>query len=49
MIQVVLMKINSKTQMQNFYLKTIRRQYFYSLIKESEVVLDFDRNNIGGL
>jgi hypothetical protein len=45
----VLVKINKKKRisLQGIYLKTIKRQYIYSWIEDSEVVLVFDRNNAG--
>jgi hypothetical protein len=46
-IYVVLMKINKKLPLYSFYLKTIKRQYTYSSIEGSEVVLVFKRNNAG--
>jgi hypothetical protein len=33
--------------MWNLYLKTIKRQYIYSSIEDSETVLVFERNNAG--
>jgi hypothetical protein len=41
------MKINNKIALYSLYLKTIKRQYIYSLIEDSEVVLVFERNNAG--
>jgi hypothetical protein len=42
MIWVVLMKINYKISLYSLYLKTIKRQYIYSSIEDSEVVPVFD-------
>jgi hypothetical protein len=39
------MKINKNITVG--YLKTIKRQYIYSSIEDSEVVLIFERNNAG--
>jgi hypothetical protein len=47
MIQVVLMKINKKYITVEPLLKTIKIQYIYSSIGDSEVVLVFERNNPG--
>jgi hypothetical protein len=41
------MKINNKISLHSLYLKTIKRQDIYSTIEDSEVVLDFERNNTG--
>jgi hypothetical protein len=41
------MKINKKISQYSIYLKTIRRQYVYSSIEDSEVVLVSERNNAG--
>jgi hypothetical protein len=41
------MKINNKISLQSLHLKTIKRQYIYSSIKDSEVVLVYERNNAG--
>jgi hypothetical protein len=40
------MKVN-KVSVYNLYLTTIKRQYIYSSIDDSEVVLVFERNNAG--
>jgi hypothetical protein len=44
-IQVVLIKINKKLSLHSLYLKIIKRQYIYSSVEDSEVVLVFERNN----
>jgi hypothetical protein len=36
-----------KISLQSLYLKTIKRQYIYSSIDDSGVVLVFERNNAG--
>jgi hypothetical protein len=41
------MKINKETSLYNLYLKTIKKQYIYSSIENSEIVLVFERNNAG--
>jgi hypothetical protein len=41
------MKINNKISLLSLYLKTIKRQYIYSSIEGSEVVLCFERDNLG--
>jgi hypothetical protein len=41
------MKINNKISLQSLYLKTTKRQYIYSPIGDSEVVLVSERNNTG--
>jgi hypothetical protein len=41
------MKINKKISLWILYLKTIKRQYIYSLTEDAEVVLVFERNNAG--
>jgi hypothetical protein len=42
------MKIHNKTvSLYNLYLKTIKRQYIYSSIENSEVELVSERNNAG--
>jgi hypothetical protein len=41
------MKINKKNITVVLYLKTIKRQYSYSSIDDSEVVLVFEHNNAG--
>jgi hypothetical protein len=46
MTQVVLMKINNKIS-ETLYLKTIKLQYVYSSIGDSQVVLVFGRNDAG--
>jgi hypothetical protein len=48
-IQVALMKTNNRISMYNIYecLKTIKRQYVYSSIEDSEAVLVFEGNNAG--
>jgi hypothetical protein len=43
----VLKKINNKISLYSLYLGTVKRQYIYSSIKDSEVVLVFERNNPG--
>jgi hypothetical protein len=45
MIQLALMK--TKMSQWSFYMKTIKTQYIYSSIENSEVVLVFERNNVG--
>jgi hypothetical protein len=47
MIFIVLMKMNEKMSLWSLYLKTIKGQYIYSSIEDSEVVLVFERNNAG--
>jgi hypothetical protein len=47
MIQAVLMEINNKISQQSLHLKSIKRQYIYSSIEDSEVVLVFEHNNAG--
>jgi hypothetical protein len=37
MVKAVLMKINKKIPLHSPYLKTIKRQYIYSSIEDSEV------------
>jgi hypothetical protein len=39
------MKINMKISLYSLYLKIIKRQYVYSSIGDSEVVLVFEPNN----
>jgi hypothetical protein len=39
------MKINNKISIERLYLKTVKRQYFYSWIEDSEVVHVFERNH----
>jgi hypothetical protein len=39
------MKINKKKSLWSLYLLTIKRQYVYSSVEDSEVVLVFVRNN----
>jgi hypothetical protein len=41
------MKINNKISLSSLYLKTIERQYIYSSIEDSEIVLGFERDNAG--
>jgi hypothetical protein len=45
MIQVVLIKMNKKNTTVDPFIKTINRQYIYSSIEDSEVVLVFECNN----
>jgi hypothetical protein len=40
------MKINEKILLRSLCLKTIKIQYIYSSIEDSEVVLVFERDNI---
>jgi hypothetical protein len=47
MIKIVLMEINNKISLYSLYLKTIKRQYNYSSIEDSEVVLVFEHNTAG--
>jgi hypothetical protein len=39
--------MKKKRSLLSLYLKTIKRQYIYSPIEDSEVVLIFERNNAG--
>jgi hypothetical protein len=41
------MKINNKISLYSLYLKTVQRQYIYSSIEGSEVVLVFEHSNAG--
>jgi hypothetical protein len=41
------MKINKKLSLQSVYFKTIKVQYVYSAIEDSEAVLVFERNDVG--
>jgi hypothetical protein len=41
------MNINNEILLWNFYLRIIERQYIYSSIEDSEVILVFERNNAG--
>jgi hypothetical protein len=41
------MKINNKISLQSHYLRTIKEQYIYSSIEDSEVVLVSECNNAG--
>jgi hypothetical protein len=44
----MLMKINKKRlPLYSLYLRTIKRQYIYSSIEDSEVALVFERNDAG--
>jgi hypothetical protein len=40
-------KINKKVSLYSLYLQTIKSQYIYLSIEDSEVVLVFERNNTG--
>jgi hypothetical protein len=41
------MKINNKISLQSLYLKAIKRRCIYSSIEDPEVVLVFERNDVG--
>jgi hypothetical protein len=43
----MLMKINNKPSLESLYLRTIKRQYIYSSIENSEAALGFERNDAG--
>jgi hypothetical protein len=43
----MLIKINNKISMHSLYLKTVKRQYIYSSIEDSEVILVAEHNNAG--
>jgi hypothetical protein len=47
MIEAVAMKIYKKISLYSFYLKTVKRQYIYSSIEDSEVVFVLEHNNAG--
>jgi hypothetical protein len=41
------MKMNERISLYSLYLKSIKRQYIYSSIEDSEIALVFVRNNAG--
>jgi hypothetical protein len=43
----IMTKTNNKISLWSLYLKTIKRQYIYSLTEDSEVVFVFEHNNAG--
>jgi hypothetical protein len=47
MTQAVLTKMNNKTSLQSHYLKSIKRQYIYSSIGDSEDVPVSGHNDAG--
>jgi hypothetical protein len=47
MMQVMLTKVNNKVSLSSLYVKTVKRQYIYSSIEDSEAVPVFQRNDAG--